>query len=76
MLWAIPCMGYPSLIVGDNGNLIMIDSPESYPQAQLMLADLRQYAAVGNKSIEAVVITLFHGDHIWGLKVSSYSFTI
>jgi glyoxylase-like metal-dependent hydrolase (beta-lactamase superfamily II) len=64
-------LGYPAVIVGDNDKLIIIDSPESYQVAVQQLADIRAtYPAVGCKPIEAVIVTLFHGDHIWGLKVS------
>jgi glyoxylase-like metal-dependent hydrolase (beta-lactamase superfamily II) len=63
-------IGYPTLIVGDNGKLLVVDAPESYHEAVKMLSDVRVYPAVACKPIEAVIVTLFHLDHLWGLKVS------
>jgi Cft2 family RNA processing exonuclease len=65
-------IGYSTLIVGDNDKLIIIDAPESYPEAVKMISQSRKHPVVACKPIEAVIISLFHLDHMWGLKVSLY----
>jgi len=61
-------LGYPLCVITNDDTLILVDTPEGYNASLTIINAFRAIPEIGNKPWVAVVITLFHGDHLWGVR--------
>ena len=62
-------LGYPVMLVTPEDSLILIDAPEGAKIAQVILDAFRAIPAIGTKPIVAIIYTIFHPDHLFGVEV-------